>query len=308
MIYSTHMITTHTNPAGTIWKILTAPTKDEIVTIMSEMNIGNEYLEELLTPTPQPVCMNIQGTTYGVFHIPVKKEDPKSNIHYTEEEIDVLIKNNTIVTICDKPLEAFDINIDHALSHNPKSTAAELWWHLITHIYKTKHTDVDTLVQHVKDLREKVFTDREHIETISDIHRAYLAIDFPIDAHGDIIESMFELEQKYGLDKASNPRTWSKLRGELHRLTSKLEKLGAYIHELRDTQNSLISARQNSLIGTFTILTFVFLPINFLAAVFGMNVINMPIVQHPMGFWILLGGFLALSTVLLTFFKFRKWL
>lgn len=302
------MITTHTNPAGTVWKILTAPSKDEIMQIMSELNIGDEYLEELLTPTPQPVRMDIQGTTYAVFHIPVRKEDPKTDIHFTEEEIDVLIKDNTIITICNNTLDILQIDIDHALSHNPKSTAAELWWHLITHIYKTKHADVDKLVQHVKDLREKVFTDKEHIETISDIHRAYLAIDFPIDAHGDIIESMFEHEQKYGLDKKSNPHAWSKLRGELHRLTSKLEKLGAYIHELRDTQSTLISARQNSLIQTFTILTFVFLPVNFLAALFGMNVINMPIVQHPMGFWILLGGFTGLSVGLLTFFKFRRWL
>lgn len=302
------MITTHTNPAGTIWKIATSPSKEEIQRIMSEMNIGDEYLEELQTPTPQPVCMDIQGTTYAVFHVPVHKTADKVPLHFTEEEIDVLIKGNTIITICYSDLKVFDIDTEHALSHNPQSSAAELWWHLVTHIYKTKHTDVDSLVLRVKELREKVFTDKEHIETISDIHRAYLAIDFPISGHGDIIESMYEHEQKHGLDKKSNPRVWSKLRGELHKLTIKLDKLGAYIHELRDTQDTLINARQNSLISTFTILTFVFLPINFLAAVFGMNVIEMPIVRHPMGFWILLGGFIGLSTLLLSFFKFRRWL
>ncbi|MES2985625.1 MAG: CorA family divalent cation transporter [Patescibacteria group bacterium] len=302
------MITTHTNAVGTTWKIAISPSKAEIQTIMHEMNIGDEYLEELQTPTPQPVCMDIQGTTYAVFHIPVHKKTDPATLHYVEEEVDVLIRDNTIITICYSPLDILNIDVEYAMSHNPESTAAELWWHLITHIYKTKHSDVDALVLHVKELREKIFTDKEHIETISDIHRAYLAIDFPIAAHGDIIESMYEQEQKHGLTKKSNPRVWTKLRGELHRLTIKLDKLGAYIHELRDTQSTLINARQNRLIQTFTILTFVFLPINFLAAVFGMNVIHMPIVQHPMGFWILLGGFVALSSVLLSFFKMRRWL
>lgn len=302
------MITTHTNPAGTIWKTVTAPTPDDIKQIMSEMNIGDEYLEELVTPTPQPLCMNLQGTTYGVFHIPVHRKNDILPLHYVEEEIDVLIKNNILVTVCSSDLSDLHIDVEYALEHNPRATAAELWWHLITHIYKTKHTDVDALVVQVKELREKIFTDKEHIEVISDIHRAYLAIDFPINAHADIIESMYEEEQKDARNKKNNPRIWNKVRGELHRLTLKLDKLGAYIHELRDTQSILIGARQNNLIQTFTILTFLFLPISFLASLFGMNVINMPIVTHPMGFWILLGGFGCLSGTLLLFFKVRRWL
>jgi magnesium transporter len=302
------MITTQSNSAGTIWKIATSPTKDEILEIMKDMDIGNDYLEELETPTPQSVCMNIHGTTYAVFHVPVKAPGNDDKIHFVEEEIDVLIKNNTIVTICYRPIDVFEVDIEYALKHNQDSTPTDLWWHILTHIYKTKHTDVDELVFQVKELREKVFTNKEHIETISDIHRAYLAIDFPIETHSDIVDSMFEEEEKRASHKKNNPRVWAKLQGEMHRMIQKLDKLGAYIHELRDTQTTLISAQQNSLVQTFTILTFIFLPINFLAALFGMNVINMPIVGHPMAFWILSGMFSLLSLILFLFFKLRRWL
>ncbi|MES2623552.1 MAG: CorA family divalent cation transporter [Patescibacteria group bacterium] len=303
------MITTHTNSVGTIWKIATSPTKEEIVEIMKEMNITDDYLEELQTPTPQSVCMNIHGTTYAVFHIPIHKKVKNENpLQYSEAEIDILIKDKMIVTICYSPIEDFDIDVEYALKHNSHSTPTDLWWHLLTHIYKDKHLDADDLVFRVKELREKIFTDKEHIEIISDIHRAYLAIDFPIATHGDIVDSIYEEEEKRPNHKENSVRVWSKLQGEMHRLTQKLDKLGAYIHELRDTQMTLIEARQNSLIQTFTILTFIFLPINFLAALFGMNVINMPIVGHPLGFWILSGAFAALSLMLLLFFKVRRWL
>lgn len=300
------MITQHTNTAGIIWKIVTRPTKDEIVTLMKDMNIPDEYFEELETPTPKPICMDLSGTTYAVFHIPLHKKNDKVPLHYVEEEIDVLIRDKTIVTICYDDINTFNIDPEYAINNNNKlSKPIDLWWHILTHIYKDKHKDVDGLVVQVKELREKVFTDKEHIETISDIHRAYLAMDFPLEAHDDIIESILSAH-------GHNPKTASRvvlqLQGELHRMIQKLDKLGAYIHELRDTQSTLISARQNSLIQTFTILTFVFLPINFLAALFGMNVTAMPIVGHPLGFWILLGSFMGLSGILLIFFKIRRWL
>lgn len=305
------MITTHTNTSGIIWKTAISPTKEEILLLMQDMSIPEEYMEELLTPTPQPVCLNLQGTTYAVFHVPVHLKNDTMALHYVEAEIDVLIKDKTIVTIFYNPLDVFDINPDYALAHHKNGKPLELWLEILTHIYKNKHRDVDGLVLQVKELREKVFTDKEHIETISDIHRAYLAIDFPISAHGDLIDSMLEelhTATTPSPQKTSSGRIVARVQGELHRLTQKLDKLGAYIHELRDTQSTLISARQNSLIQTFTILTFIFLPINFLAALFGMNVINMPIVQHPLGFWILSGAFASMTTILLIFFKIRRWL
>lgn len=301
------MIKKYTNSAGIIWKILISPSTDEILEIMKEMDIPDEYLDEIQTPTARPVCMDLNGTTYAVFHVPVHKDNDPTPLNYTEEEIDILIKDKTIVTICYDDIATFDIDPEYAIDDNRKiHKPLDLWWHLLTHIYKDKHKDVDNLVLQVKQLREKIFTDKEHIETISDIHRAYLAVDFPMETHDDVIESI--LEKHRTVQTSAHSHITLQLQGELHRLNQKLDKLGAYIHELRDTQSTLISARQNRLIQTFTILAFIFLPINFFAALFGMNAINMPIVNNPFGFWILSGSFAFMSVILLIFFKLRRWL
>jgi Mg2+ and Co2+ transporter CorA len=302
------MIKKYTNGAGVIWKIAISPSTDEILEIMHDMNIPDEYLEEIQTPSARPVCMDLNGTTYAVFHVPVHKKGNSSDLNYIEEEIDILIKDKTIVTICYDNIDMLNIDPVYAMDDNRKiHKPLDLWWHILTHIYKDKHRDVDSLVLQVKQLREKVFTDKEHIETISDIHRAYLAVDFPMETHGDIIESILEKHKSLPTTPVHSHITLQ-LQGELHRLSQKLDKLGAYIHELRDTQSTLISARQNSLIQTFTILTFIFLPINFLAALFGMNVVHMPIVNHPFAFWILSGWFAGMTILLLIFFKIRRWL
>ncbi|MEN9604895.1 MAG: hypothetical protein RJB39_580 [Candidatus Parcubacteria bacterium] len=301
------MISKHTNSAGTTWQIAVSPSGTDIQDLMKESSIGSEYFEELSTPTPRPVCMDLEGVTYAVFHIPVRSSplDPQS-LYYTEAEIDVLIGDKTVTTLLyDSPAE-LSLDVDSILAKHATDAPAELWWHILTNIYTKIHNDIDTMIVEMKDVREKVFTKKEHIERISDVHRAYLAIDLAISGHEEIIESIHEAEHPG--HTANSPLAWSKVRGEYHRLTQKLEKLGAYIHELRHTQNSLISARQNLLTQTFTVLAFIFLPINFLAALFGMNVTTMPIVDHPQAFWILLGGFAVLSLIMLLFFKIRKWL
>ncbi len=298
------MIKSYTNEAGTTWRIVTSPTTEELKTLMTEMNIPNEYFEEISTPTPQPLCLEFGETTYAVFHVPIVSK--KTNSGFEEAEVDVLIDSKTITTIIYTSPENLHIPIEKILQKNKSDHPAEMWWHILTEIYNYIHQQVDGFVVEVKGLREKVFTKREQIKAISVIHRAYLALDLALSTHEDIILSIHETEHP-GAEKGS-PRSWSKVQGEYHRLTQKLAKLGAYVHELRDTQNSLISAEQNRLTQTFTILAFIFLPVNFLAALFGMNVVNMPIVGHEQAFWILLGGFAFITFGMLIFFKIRKWL
>lgn len=298
------MIKSYTNEVGTTWRIVTSPSTEEIKTLMTEMNIPDEYFEELSTPTPQPLCLEFGDITYAVFHVPVTSS--KTNSGYEEAEVDVLIDGKTITTIIYTAPENLHIPVDKILQKNKSDHPAEMWWHILTEMYNYIHKQVDGYIVEVKGLRDKVFTKREQIKAISVIHRAYLALDLTLSTHEDIIFSIHETEHP-GVEKGS-PRSWSKLRGEHHRLIQKLEKLGAYVHELRDTQNSLISAEQNRLTQTFTVLAFIFLPINFLAALFGMNVVNMPVVGHEQAFWILLGGFAVITFGMFIFFKIRKWL
>src|SRR3989344_339314 len=114
--YTRKMITNHTNAGGTPWRILTSPTPEEIQTLMKDMNIREEYLEEISTPTPQPVCLNMHGVTYAVFHIPVRPN--RHDLHFEEAEVDLLIDDKTLSTIVYTAVEGLDLHVDHILRHD----------------------------------------------------------------------------------------------------------------------------------------------------------------------------------------------
>ena len=78
--------------------------------------------------------------------------------------------------------------------------------------------------------------------------------------------------------------------------------------DLIDGYISLASHRLNNIIKILTIVTAIFVPLSFLAGLYGMNFENMPELHSPSGYYILLGFMALLATILLAIFRRMRWL
>ena len=78
-------------------------------------------------------------------------------------------------------------------------------------------------------------------------------------------------------------------------------------HELRKTNDSLLSTKQNEIMKVLTLMSFVAFPLTVIASIFGMNS-NLPIVGQSNDFLIILGIMIATAIFLFGIFKFKKWL
>lgn len=90
------------------------------------------------------------------------------------------------------------------------------------------------------------------------------------------------------------------------------------IQDLSDTIRDIVSGamdiylnstslRLNEVMKALTIVSTIFLPLSFIAGVFGMNFVNIPIAAHPIGFYICCAGMLVIGLAMLFYFKWRKW-
>ncbi|AZZ37224.1 hypothetical protein CIK05_10640 [Bdellovibrio sp. qaytius] len=68
------------------------------------------------------------------------------------------------------------------------------------------------------------------------------------------------------------------------------------------------SFRTNEIMRVLTVLTIFFLPLNFIAGVFGMNFVHIPGLQHEWGFWISIGLMLVISIALFIYIAMKGWL
>lgn len=78
--------------------------------------------------------------------------------------------------------------------------------------------------------------------------------------------------------------------------------------DLIDGYISLASHRLNNIMKILTIVTAIFVPLSFLAGVYGMNFENMPELKSRSGYFVLLGVMGAIAFVLLTIFRRRRWI
>jgi len=75
-----------------------------------------------------------------------------------------------------------------------------------------------------------------------------------------------------------------------------------------DIYLSTISNRMNEIMKVLTVIATIFMPLTFLAGVYGMNFKYMPELEWPWGYFALWGVMLAVAIVMLLYFRRKKWL
>ena len=80
------------------------------------------------------------------------------------------------------------------------------------------------------------------------------------------------------------------------------------INSLHDLYQSETSNRLNNVMKILTIISTIFIPLNFIAGIYGMNFEHMPELQWRWGYFLILGVMAAVSVSFLIYFRRKKWL
>lgn len=86
-----------------------------------------------------------------------------------------------------------------------------------------------------------------------------------------------------------------------------IEALKELTTSIRDMQTTEISHRLNEVMKVLTVISTIFIPLSFIAGVYGMNFAHMPELQWRYGYFLVWAIFLGVGLGLWTFFKRRKW-
>ncbi len=95
---------------------------------------------------------------------------------------------------------------------------------------------------------------------------------------------------------------------QLERATSLATLYHELIADLQDGYISLASHRLNNIVKVLTIITVIFIPLGFLAGLYGMNFDNIPELHYKYSYYVLLSVMVIIVAALLFLFKRIKWL
>jgi magnesium transporter len=93
----------------------------------------------------------------------------------------------------------------------------------------------------------------------------------------------------------------------LLKIVEMLESYRDFSSDIRDSYLSVNSNTMNSIMMTLTVITTIFMPLTFIAGVYGMNFKNMPELHWTFGYFITLGVMGVVAIIMFLYFRSKGW-
>jgi len=93
----------------------------------------------------------------------------------------------------------------------------------------------------------------------------------------------------------------------VERIWDQLDNYKEVVEALEQTNESVISHRQNDVLRLLTLISVTMLPLTVLTGIFGMNVIY-PGEATKVAFWVILAGLVATLVAMVGFFRWKRWI
>lgn len=293
------------------WVDLNDPTREEVREVMEEYGVNPVLANDLTSSTLKPQVDMYDDYLYLVLHFPAFKH---SHAEGSKQEVDFIIGDDVLVTVhydvidpihkFSKEFEAESVVGDEKLGDH----AGYIFFYLIRKLYKSVQHELEYIESHLDDIEENIFSGQEKsmVREISEISRVLLDFDKTLGSHKAPLRSVQAIGEDFFGDDFYNHL--HAIESIYHRLHTAISRHREIVAELRETNNSLVSTKQNEVMKVLTIMAFITFPLSLLASIFGMNTIGTPVVGHPQDFWIIILAMLMMMLIFFSYFKYQRWI
>lgn len=305
------MITRHEHGKVT-WVDLESPTHDELRSIMREFSIDARIEEEMVSPTPYPLHAFFPDYAYVVLHFPSPIKDGETH----DIEIDLVIGKQFLVTC--RYVEVPPLHNLHKLfeaeellhTYTEDTHADTMLARVLGKFYSAIRDELERSSRTLAHIERNIFDNQERamVRSISDVGRQLLHFSTVLDRQEETVVTFLKLlhERKFFGDSFIQTRESILL--EHTRATHLVNSNRAVAAELRETNDSLLSAKQNDIMKKLTVITFIVMPLTLIASLFTMPVTSTPIIGLPHDFWIILFIMVLCSGFSALFVLRKRWL
>ncbi len=237
---------------------------------------------------------------FGIHNVPENKDTEP-------EKISFLFRDNLLLTIQEKSNNYFE-HIRKRLSKNSGKARTKkidyLLFLMLESIMDNYATKVDALTERLESLYKDINNLKE-ISPLEDYREEFFCIKMYFMPIKDVIKGLPDITDDIFDD--NNEKHFKFLKDWADQIIDDinfgLQKIESGVNLFFSYQNQ----RLNEVMKTLTLVSVIFIPITFLAGVYGMNFHNMPELSTTYGYFAALGVMLLVAGSLLVYFKRKKW-
>jgi len=304
------MVSTH-KYKNLVWADIESPTPEDIKNVIDTYNIDGEVAQELLFPSPDPTVEKYANFIFVVLHFPAWKHSH----HEKVQEIDFIIGKDFIITVRYDSIDALHkfaklFEVSEVLEKRKIEAvhAGTLFYFMMREIYQSLHDELSTARDLLTDIEDKMFKGRERdmVRELSKLSRELLVFRQATELEDDTLAEFRNAGlQFFGAGYEYETNLIQKEYNQVKRLADGyMESLD----ELRETNDSLLSNKQNEVMQVLTVVIFITSILSIFIGLFAIDSVSRPIIGMPYDFWILVGIMMAIALGFIAFFIKKDWL
>lgn len=233
------------------------------------------------------------------------------NTGMDREQVCMILGENFVITFQEKPGDVFDTvreQIRGCRGRIRREGADYLAYALIDAVVDSYFLILETIGDQIEEIEDQVILTPDP-DNVSKIHRFKRAMLFMRRTVWPLREEIALLE-KSGSDlvRKSTAVFLRNLYDHTIQVIDTVETYRDVISGMHDMYLSSVSNRMNQIMKVLTIIATIFIPLTFISGVYGMNFRYMPEINWRWGYFVILGFMLAVSIVMLSYFKKKKWI
>ncbi len=285
---------------GVRWIDIKRPTEKDIAWLGTEFGIHPVILEELKEPSARARAEAYKDYLFFIYYFPLYDKDDEASVR---TEIDFIVTKDAVVTVhyesIHDAMDGFDITgYDASLT---------LMYRLIGNLVLFQERQLRHIREKVEAVGREIFKDKERevLQQITYLKRDVSEYRIIVRSQEPILRSLLAKGRKFW--GASAEVYLNDLMGDQLKVVNQIDDYREAIRDFEDTNNQLMNLKINTVMRTFTALSFLTFPFMLFAAIFSMNTRDTPLVGLPGSFWIITGAIVAGIIALATYFKRKGW-
>lgn len=287
-----------------IWTDITNPTHEELEKVSKEYDLNTYTFMDSLDPDHLPKYEEHNNTHFFILRVLEHAQEHEQTVREMTTKIAVFYNKNFIITIHRKSQPIMEniqkTCIDSGRIASPTAMAVKIIWETL-HSYDTP---VFKLSEEIDYFESKVFL-KKNVPT-------------------DLVEGMYYLKRKAGICKKLLLLTNEVLNSvkieeddkpalqdarDLHlKLLTLYDQVQDDANNLLNIYLSLSARKTNDVMKILTIFSVFFMPLTFIAGIYGMNFKYMPELDTKWGYPSALLAMGIVSVVIFVWFRRKKWL
>jgi magnesium transporter len=265
-------------------------------------------LEDILNTRHRPKC-EIEDD-YAVIILKTLKYDAEAN-DVRPEQVSIVLGPKYVISFHERlnPIFRRPRNrIVHARGRVRNMPADYLAYRLVDAIVDDYFVAIDSLAEKMEDLEDELIeeADNETTEPIHETRTNLVHLRKLIWPTRDAIYELMKSESEL-LSDQTEP-FFKDVNDHITHIIDTLETLREMITGLLDLHISRMSHRMNEIMKVLTLVATIFIPLTFIAGIYGMNFHYMPELKWHWGYFTVLGIMAALALGMVFYFRRRHWL